>query len=324
MATFLTTKKMNPALAARIEASVSGRRRKPGRGGFGPRLVSVVRAVAIVALAGIVGLIVFLRLRDREALEQAREDLLEKLRSESASLTADDAGSVARVEGWLMRSSGAYEGDFADADLRAPGALARIVARPSVYVRGPIDAFANPAGTAEAAAASPKDAFLLCLVDRPASRAESALLGNVRTAYAAGGLLERSTANVRRLDEAIAGLPVLLPEWALRVRSADNKDQILRLRKELERAPVARAKLAARAALLVFAMDEPGALGGLTELDGERPHDVRVGLVDLVAAKVLLRLRKHVDPSWISVGRRAEYARGLDGCALAFDVREGL
>ena len=61
-----------------------------------------------------------------------------------------------------------------------------------------------------------------------------------------------------------------------------------------------------------------------TELDGERPHDVRIGLVDLTSAKMLLRLRKRVDPTWISMNARAQYASGLDACALAMDVHESI
>ena len=36
------------------------------------------------------------------------------------------------------------------------------------------------------------------------------------------------------------------------------------------------------------------------------------------------RLRKHVDPSWITPAKRPTNASDLDGCALAFDVREEL
>ena len=71
-------------------------------------------------------------------------------------------------------------------------------------------------------------------------------------------------------------------------------------------------------------MDEPGEPGGPTELDGERAHAVRIGIVALGPAKVLLRMRKRVDPSWISTAKRPEYASGLDGCKLALDVYESV
>jgi hypothetical protein len=71
--------------------------------------------------------------------------------------------------------------------------------------------------------------------------------------------------------------------------------------------------------LLIAAMDEPAA--GPADLDGERAHDVRVQIVDLRAGKVLLRARKHVDPAWLTASTRSTYAAGVDGCALAYDIR---
>ena len=71
---------------------------------------------------------------------------------------------------------------------------------------------------------------------------------------------------------------------------------------------------------MLFAIDEPGEAGVAAELDGERPHQVRIGVVDLAADKVLLRLRRKVDPSWISSNARAEFASGIDSCGLALDV----
>ena len=76
--------------------------------------------------------------------------------------------------------------------------------------------------------------------------------------------------------------------------------------------------------LLVVAMDEPSDGGGPTELDGERAHAIRIGVVDLAASKILLRIRRLVDPSWISLAKKSEYANGLDSCGLAFDVHESL
>jgi len=47
--TFLVNKKMHPALAARIEASVTGS--KPVRGRPKPRTVAVLRIIAFIAMA---------------------------------------------------------------------------------------------------------------------------------------------------------------------------------------------------------------------------------------------------------------------------------
>ena len=124
------------------------------------------------------------------------------------------------------------------------------------------------------------------------------------------------------MHEAEVGLPFLLPPWADRVRAAETEREITTLKIELDRAPLEKAKAALKANLLLVAIDESSKGTGPTELDGERAHDVRVGLVDLAAAKILLRLRKHVDPSGWSASARTEFATGLDGCALAFDIYE--
>jgi hypothetical protein len=126
---------------------------------------------------------------------------------------------------------------------------------------------------------------------------------------------------VARLADAQAGLRVLSPEWEARVRAADDDVALGKLRTELERAPLEKAKQALKAEYLVVVMDETGTGSGPSELDGERPHDVRVAIVDLGAGRVLLRTRKHVDPSAWSVKGRTQWAIGLDECALAIDVR---
>lgn len=350
MPTFLTTSKMDPALAARIEASVRGREALHGRTGTKTgrhggtasptepqvllprrpqrsaaqrrRIVSVLRLVLVVTVALGVYNIVVARRESRRALEHARTSLLESVRVQSASLPSEDHGALSRTGTWLAAVAGPYEGDLVDPVLHAPGSLASTLARPLVYVRGSTEALGNAATLTAAAAASTKDALVLCLLEPPDSRSEKALLDKVRVAYAGGWNFESRTPNVHRLHEIAIGLPLLLPPWSERVRAADDASEVARLRAELERAPIERAKQAAAARLLLVTLDEPGDANGATELDGERVHPVRVVLVDLAASKVLLRSRHVVDPAWITPARRATYASGLDSCLLALDVRE--
>ena len=47
-----------------------------------------------------------------------------------------------------------------------------------------------------------------------------------------------------------------------------------------------------------------------------------VGLLLLLRSAGVARSAANVDPSWIEGGARTQYARGLDGCVLALDVRE--
>jgi hypothetical protein len=191
-------------------------------------------------------------------------------------------------------------------------------------VRGAVESFRSVARSNESALHSAKDAFVLCLLEPPSTRSEKSLLARTRIAYAGGFRMRNATRHVHRLAAAVVGLPFLAPQWAARVLAAEDERSLQRLKTSFEQAPLRAAKQAAKARLLLFAMDEPGNKAGLTELDGERAHAVRVGLVDLDTGKLLLRLRRPVDPSWLSASVRAEYAKGIDSCALALDVREAV
>lgn len=320
MPTFLTTRRMAPALAARIEKSVGGPRPRDGGTATLRRFVSVFRLVTLVLSVLAAAVLLQLRHRERDALERSRAALLERVRARAASLPPDDRKPLRRIEPWLVRGSGQYEGDLVAPELREPGTLGSFLSRPLVYVRGPMSEFSGPAGIGTTAATSLKDALLLCLLSPPSSRTESAVLTKVHGAYGGGARLEARTANVRRLHELEAGLPFLEPAWEAKVRAAADLSELVRLERAFDAAPVEPALKAAAARLLLYVMDEPGEGRGPAELDGERPHDVRVGLVDLGAQRPLLRLRRPVDPGWISIPNRPQYASGLDSCLLALDV----
>lgn len=322
MATFLTTSKMDPALAARIEASVTGRDRKAAGAMLRPRLVAAVRFAVVLGVVFASGSFAMARRHDKREIDSSKAALLAAVHARAATVTAEDRGAVARMESWLISFSGAYEGDFVADELRGSGAFAAAMTRSAVYVRGPVAMFVDPPKIAETAATSAKDSLLLCLLEPPPSHVETVMLPKVRIAYGRGKAMEEHTANVRRLHDAQVGLPFLLPRWSERVLAADDPNELVRLRRDFEKAPIDAAKAAVRASVLVFAMDEPGDGVGPTELDGERAHAVRIGIVDLAAARPLLRLRKLVDPTWISMAKKSEYAGGLDGCGLAVDVHE--
>src|ERR1700689_2939472 len=122
MGTLLTTPKMAPALRARIEDSVRGRRRD-GRGraarvGFPLPLVLVVRFSAAFAVVAVVVATVYFRRQDRMELERLRASLLHAVELQSASVTQEDTGRVTLIRSWLTRLSGAYEGDLIADQLR--------------------------------------------------------------------------------------------------------------------------------------------------------------------------------------------------------------
>lgn len=323
MGTFLTTSKMSPALAARVEASVRGRNAKAGRP-RSRRLKSVVRAALVLAIAWVVTAAVRAKQHETREREDARATLLDAARAEMASVTDEDRKSVARVEALLLRLSSAPAPDQVANELRTPEGLRALLARPAVYIRGPLVSFTSAAGINEVATESGKDSLLACLFDPPASRTEKVVLAKVRAAYPGSTNLEDLTANVRRVGDARTGLPFLSPPWIEGITAARDVDEIEKLSARFKKAPLKSAKQALHAEVLIVAMDDTASGTGPTELDGARAHDVRFAVADIRSATVLVSLKKHVDPSWISMGLRAEHASKLDSCVLAMDLREAL
>ena len=320
MASFLTNPKMDPALAARVEASVRGRRATPGDASSAAHVRALIRLVLVVLVASLGAWIFVTQRRESARVEGERTLLIDIAHGHNALLTESDRGAFGRDATWLASLSGAYEGDLVASELAAPGVLDATLARPAVYVHGPVDSFGTPQAVEETAIESVKDSFLLCLVDPPSTRAEKAVLDKVRVAYGVDGALEQATPGVVRLADASAALRVLSPAWEAKVRAADSSG-LGKLYAELERTPIENGKRALEAGLLIAVMDEHAQATGPSELDGERAHLVRVAIVDLAVAKTLVRLRRRVDPADWSERSRTTYARGLDECGLAFDVR---
>jgi hypothetical protein len=319
--TLLTTKRMSPALAARVQASVSGQPVAHGAR-LRPRAVSLLRFATLCMLFIAVGGFALLRQRELDTALQERTVLQGRIRRELAALAPGDLETVDRTRSWLLTSAGDYSGELIAEELRDREKFASLLARPTVYVRGDLGSFRTNDGLRQSAAASTADAFVHCLNDPPPARAEKAVLASVRRAYAGGERHRQATSHVQRLHAALLGLPLLQPAWQAKLAGAETELALGKLRRELERAPLEAARRALAARLLLFVLDEPADTTAPAELDGERAHLVRVGLVDLATQKVLLRWRKRVDPSWISDTLRAEYASGMDSCLLALDLRE--
>ena len=293
MPTFLVTSKMQPALAARVLASVRGREVAPGHGGrraraWAGKALSLLRLSVLPVLAAMAGSVALRVHAQHREIEGQRAQILANLRSRGDGLTDGERRLIERTSVWLTASAAAYEGDFVAPDLRGPGALRAALARPALYVRGPADGLADPSKLAEVAALSYRDALLLCLVDPPSTRSEKAMMAQVRAAYAGSAEIELRAANVRRLEIAVAGLPFLQPAWEAKVLAAEP-DDLGGLQRAIDRAPIEKAKLAAKSSSLIFAVDEAGDGQGPTEIDGERPHAMRLEIVDLGLATVLLR-----------------------------------
>jgi hypothetical protein len=219
--------------------------------------------------------------------------------------------------------AGAYEGDIVADALRDPRAFSTTLARPIVYLRGPLEGFTYARGIDEMGPTTFRDAFVLCLFDPPAKRSEKTLKEAGRAAYT-GSERMKAVAHVERYHSARAALPLLLPAWQERVRAAEKRGELAILRTEMKRAPLKDAVRVMKARLLLVVMDEPKDGISPTEIDGAYRHYARVMLVDLETDQVLLRQRKRVDPAWISADTRVEYANAINSCELGLEVRAAM
>lgn len=321
--TFLVTRKMAPELAARVRASVRGRRvQTPHRRGV--RVVAWLRfGIAAVVLSVIAG-VALVRRKANDELAAVRRALVDRVQQHGVQVGPDERRRVERARTWLVEAANGSREDYVAEELREKADLSALLARPTLYVRASVEGLRAPDGVDESAAASNKDAFVLCLNEPPRTRTEASLLGRTRTAYAGGSRMRAATGHVERLYSGLVTLPLLQPAWQEQIRSSDSRLRLASLRRELDRMPFEAALRALDARQLLYVIDEPPDTPGPAELDGERPHPVRVGLIDLDENRPWFRLRRRVDPGWLSEAARAEYARGIDSCALALEVREAI
>jgi hypothetical protein len=304
--TLLTNRKMDPALRARIEKSLEARGSAEASAA---RLRALMRFASLAIIVFLIGYVLSKRHAAKSALETQRTTLLDSWTKKTSEITPDDKKAIARNEALLQSLAGVYEGDLAK-----PADVTRTI----VYVRGPIESFRSATTIPKAAAQSLEDAFARCFVEPPRTKGEKDVLAKVRAVYTGslGGLK-----NLERLETAYATTRLLEPDWLARAKSSPSEKELGAMQTELDHTPFDRALLAWRAELLLAVMDEPGEANVPAELDGERPHDVRVALVETKTGNALLRMHAHVDPSVWNAGTRPEYASGLDACALAFEAR---
>lgn len=313
---------MSPELRARVMQSIGGRAQPRERRKL-PPLMASLRLVSMVVVLGVIALVFQIRAQRQQELDRARAALLLKVRQQASALTVSDRKLPERVNDAVkLHAQAAYVGDSLPQGLRGAGVLAELLALPTVYLRGSREVLSRDGGMAEAAASSWPDAFVLCLLDPPAARTEKELKAKARAAHARGGGMEVS-AHVQRLAPVLEVLPLLSRSWQQRIAAAEAP--VLHDYQRLyEAAPVQAAVKTTKARQLLLVMDEPGDAKTPAELDGERPHAVRVVLSDLTDGTLQLRFRHDVDPTALSATTRAEYASGVDSCTLALDLRKAL
>lgn len=317
MATFLTTKKMSPELVARIETTLRGGRAKSKR--WTPGRIALVRFAAIASVIGLVVWGVTSFRHHNAEIEEKRAQLRSVVRAETSNVTSDDLETIGRVEAWCRNHSGDYAGDVITRELHGPDALASALARPTIYLRGPIEDFDPQTGPYEIAQASFRDAFILCALDPPAQRVESTLRQRARAARSGKGTSGKGE-RIELLSSAHSGARFLTPEWAKQVEEAANLAELGHLEAAFHRAPIEAAKRSLKARQLLVVMDEKKIGNGPTEIDGACPHYARVTLVEFETDHVLLRTRKLIDPAWLSDDARITDASGVNACELGMAV----
>jgi len=317
--TLLVTSKMSPELAARVQAAVSGRHAR------GRPVKALLRFLTFAfVLVSVVGIVRF-RQQRLQSLERERAELLATLEQAGRSLTRSDRELERRVASAVaLESSPAYAGDQLPDEPRRDADLTEMLAPPTLYLRGSLDALARPDRLRDVASSSSKDAFVLCLLAPPDDRSERSLRLKASSAAAQSKSSLQVSAHVERLAPLLQALPLLGRDWTERVKSAETSEAVETLAKLVAAAPLAAAVRAAKARQLLLVLDETAAATGPTELDGERAHPVRVALVDLSNGESRLRFRGKVDPSGLSDQARAQYASGIDSCALAVDFRHAV
>lgn len=319
MRTLLVNAKMSPQLAARVEASVRGKR-VAAKAANRRRYVSVARLSVLLAIVGVSALVLTVRHRQRIRFAQERAELLTQLQQAFAGLSAEQRGLSQRIPAALAAHARVeYDGDLIADDLRSEAGLDAALAVSSIYLRAPLVELSKAANLMALAGESSKDALLHCLQSPPAARSEKTLRASVRQSY-----LGEVPSHSERLFPLLLVAPLWSPEWERSVRAASSELELDVLAKRFRRAPVKAAVRAAQAEHLLLVLDEAGDRSAPAELDGERPHAVRLILSRLNDNSVRLRLRRNVDPTWLSAPARAEYARALDSCALALDVRKAV
>jgi hypothetical protein len=309
---------MDPALAARVEASVTGKPIGSGKN-ISPRAMAFLRFAGIAGAIGMVLWIALVRRQANDALEADRNSLLAQLHENSLQATDGDKALLPRVETWVREHSGDYEGDLVDESIRGDNMTATL-AQPILYLRGPLEGFKTPQGIVDMAPTTFRDAFVLCLFDPPEKATEKTLREAAKAVYSNGDRA-KVMAHVSRFHVARVGLPFLLPQWEDRVKATGDSRELAEMRRLLTKAALDTAVKAMKSRLVLVVMDEPKDGKGPSEIDGANRHYVRVMLVDMEANKVLLRQRKLVDPAWIPTNRRSDYASGINSCELGMEVR---
>jgi hypothetical protein len=322
MPTSLLTIKMSPALRRRVLASL--RRRGAHSSAKEPtRRTLPIRSI-IVVLVFFVAFAVIREQRTRSAeIQTAKENLLKARADLRKALPLRAAALGERIMKALSQEAGNYLGDIRHDSIRSLEDWERVANRPLLYARFDVQASVPNERLEGALAESRVDAVVHCLKTPPADRTEKELMKRVADAYAAAE--PEFTQNVHRAADALLVVRMLEPSMDRELERAEDLETVVRFQQVWDEAGVDRKLPAVSAELLLVVIDEPKQPGTPVELDGASVHGVRVAAIDMSGERDVVLYRSHHDsnPEWVSERRRHQYAKQLESCRLAHDIRRG-
>jgi hypothetical protein len=252
-------------------------------------------------------------------VRREKAELRQRYETQAAAFDAGFRARSERVQQLLAHAADPYPGDWIDPQLRDAARFDALWSRPVVYVRGPLRGFLTDADRRQTNREVVADALIRCLIVPPPSIKESELLRHLGRIYQPA----RFVGKFYDFEPVHAAFSFLDAGFFARaLADAERMKEVVSLGRELERAHLSRAAQARHVELFVLALDEPKNRGAVADFDGEAEHFIRLIAVDLSTPRVWWRVRRQVDPQWLSEKSRLAYSRELDSCRLAWELRQ--
>jgi len=320
MPSFLVNDRMNPELKRRVRLSLKSDLRQRAGGQSARRGHWAVRLMAVL---GVISLGTFLTVTYRQSraeLRQEKAQLLVRFEQQRAPFDAAFRGREQKVEQLLIHAHEPYAGDWLDPQLKRPGALDALLAPSLAYVRGPLRGFLSDAERRQTSKEAGPEALIRCLIDPPSSIKESEILRHLGRIYEPKRFIDK----FYDFEAARGAFAFVDSGCEDEIRQADRMKHVLSLGRELREQKLGVAAQVRQVRLLIAVFDEPKERGVAADFDGEATHYLRISVVDLDTPRVWWRVRRQVDPQWISEKSRLAYSRELDSCRLAYELRQEL
>jgi len=310
---------MSPELRRRIQRSVSGESVLSVRGAKRPQVRSLLRLALFSGISLLSIWLVSSYRAEQRALGASRTSLEARWAHSRAGLTATDLDMNHDILALIEAESGTYRGNVPSTQ-RGPEGTARL-SGPGIFLRLTMEEALNESAIVARSAERGKDAFLSCFIAPPPAPDEKSTLSWVRKSYSAEFAGAEQLSQFFSASKLFLATTVLSAEFGAAIARANTLRDYRRLDQALDDAHLKETLPSLAATTFLLVLDEPKAIGSVTELDGASPHWVRFSLIDLTTKSVLFRFREKVDPSWVSEKNRPRYAYSLDSCALGSKMR---